>query len=181
MASIHLQFCLKHISPCFTTLYNQMLSLAIGLNLHTFHSRQLQQPLTFCTLYSLVDQLYAKEVYFCSFVIKFNQAFTKYSPDVFNSFYRTVTHGRTSHWIFTRPCSCNASPRFTIEPLHSVASPFFFHYSHPNSLQKICEILIGPEKPPHSLFFRFKQNVRFHFAPFYPSRWNTAKRYMQFQ
>ena len=53
--------------------------------------------------YSLVDQLYAKEVCFCSFVTKPNQASTKYSPDVFNSFYRTVTHGGPSQWISTSP------------------------------------------------------------------------------
>ena len=52
--------------------------------------------------YLLVDQLYANEVYFCSFVTKFNKAFTRYSPDVFNSFYWTAAHGE-SHRIFTSP------------------------------------------------------------------------------
>ena len=40
--------------------------------------------------YLLVDQLYAKKVYFCSFVTKSNQTSTKYSPDAFSSFYRTM-------------------------------------------------------------------------------------------
>ena len=51
-----------------------MLNLAIGLSVDTFHPCQLQQPLQ----YLLVDQLYAKEVYCCSFVTKSNQASTKY-------------------------------------------------------------------------------------------------------
>ena len=71
LACIHFQFCFKHMSPCFTTLYNHMWILAIASNFHTFHPRQL-------------NQLYAKEVYFHRFVTKFNQAFTKYSLDVFN-------------------------------------------------------------------------------------------------
>ena len=40
LASIHFQFCYKYLNPCFTTLYSQMLSLAIGSNFHTFHPRQ---------------------------------------------------------------------------------------------------------------------------------------------
>ena len=52
--------------------------------------------------YLLVDQLYTKEMYFCYFVTKRNQAFTKYLLDVFNSFYRTVTHTHGEfHGIFT--------------------------------------------------------------------------------
>ena len=39
-----------------------------------------QQCLRFYTCSSLVDQLYAKEVYFCSFVTKSDQACIKYSP-----------------------------------------------------------------------------------------------------
>ena len=84
--------------------------------------------------YLLVDQLYVKKVYFCSFVTKSNQAFTKYSPVVFNSFYRTVTHGGLYHRIFTSLPLKHHFPTVHIEPLPSVASPFFF------SLQ--------PSKPP---------------------------------
>ena len=45
----------------------------------------------------LVQLLYAKpkEVYFCSFVTKSYQTCIKYSPNVFNSFYQKVTHGKT--------------------------------------------------------------------------------------
>ena len=41
---------------------------------------------------SLVDQLYKKGVYFYSFVTKSNQASINIHPNVFNSFYRTITH-----------------------------------------------------------------------------------------
>ena len=44
-------------------------------------------PYFLCSI--LVDQLYAKGVYPCSFVTKSNQAWTKYA---FKNFYRTVTH-----------------------------------------------------------------------------------------
>ena len=41
---------------------------------------------------TLVDQLYAKGVYFSSFLTKSNQACTKFHPNAFKNFYRTVTH-----------------------------------------------------------------------------------------
>ena len=83
--------------------------------------------------YLPVDQLYAKEVYFCSFVTKSNQVSTSNSPDVFNSFYRTITHGE-SHRIFTSSPPPNIfSPHFIIEPLPSIASPF---------------VSLQPSKPP---------------------------------
>ena len=46
-------------------------------------------------LYSLLaDQLYTKGVNFCSFVRKSSQAcVSNIHPDVFRSFYQTVTHG----------------------------------------------------------------------------------------
>ena len=40
LVNIHFQLCFKHINLCFTTLCSQMLSLAIGLNFHTFHPHQ---------------------------------------------------------------------------------------------------------------------------------------------
>ena len=125
-------------------------------------------------------------MYFCSFVTKCNQASTKYSPDVFKSFYRTVTHGGF-HGIFKPPpfplsnkVSLHStiepklqelqetppSPHFTVEPLPSVASPFF-SLKTPSPLQKIHNTSIGPGKPPHTLFFCFKQNPLFG-APFSP-------------
>ena len=51
LGSIHFQFCFKCINPCFTMLCNQVLilSIAIGLNCHTFYPRQPKQCLIFCT------------------------------------------------------------------------------------------------------------------------------------
>ena len=61
----------------------------------------------------LVDQLYAKGVYFCSFVTKCNQACTKYSNS-FNSFYRTITHVHD----FSRPQIRLSTPRQHHPPTH---------------------------------------------------------------
>ena len=94
------------MNPCFTTL-----CLALDSNFHTFHPHQPQKPLIFLH-YSVVDQPYEKEVYFYSFVTKSNQPSTKYSSDVFSSFYRTVTH-RESNRIFTSPPLNSVSPCFT--------------------------------------------------------------------
>ena len=100
--------------------------------------------------YLLVDQLYVKKVYFCSFVTKSNQAFTKYSPVVFNSFYRTITHRGLYHRIFTSLPLKHHFPTVHIEPLPSIASPFFFHCSPLSPLQRIYKISIDPDKPPHT-------------------------------
>ena len=54
---------------------------------------------------SLVDQLYVKEVYFCSFVTKSNNLVyyaPNIHPNVFDSFHRTVINGE-SNGIFTCP------------------------------------------------------------------------------
>ena len=40
LASIHFQFCFKYIIPCFTMLYYQILSLAMGSNFHIVHPCQ---------------------------------------------------------------------------------------------------------------------------------------------
>ena len=129
-----------------------MLSFATGSNFHTFDPRQ---PLIFLH-YMLVDQLYAKEVYFCSFVTKSNQTSTKYSPDVLNRFYRIITHGE-SHRIFRSP-----PPSNSIYPHFHVFTAFshfhFFHYNPTSPLQTIQKISTGPNKPPPMLFFRLKQN-----------------------
>ena len=56
---------------------------------------------------SLVDQLYAEGVNFCSFVRKSNQ-------DVFNSFYRTVTGGKFHRIIFKEiDISSNVTAQFS--------------------------------------------------------------------
>ena len=149
LVSIHFQFCFRHMNPYFTTLYNQMLSHAIGLNFDTFHPCQLQQPLQ----YWLVDQLYAKEVYFCSFVTKSNQTSTKYLPVVFNSFYRTAGHGGKSPQALP---SRAEFPYVSLWNCFLLLPPQFFHCSTPNLLQRIYKTSIGLDKSPHKLFFCFK-------------------------
>ena len=96
----------------------------------------------------------------------------KYSPDVFNSFYRTVTHGGTSHRIFTGPpLSCSISASFTKEPLPYVHLPFFFfHYSPPNLLQRIQDF--NRSWRAFSLIV-FPLQTKFPFWRFFPTRWNT--------
>ena len=109
LANNHFEFCFEQMNPRFTTS-----CLALGSNFPTFPPRQPQ--VSHFLYYSLVDQLYEKEVYFYSFVTKSNQASNKYSPDVFSSFYRIVKHGE-SHRIFTSPPSNSVSPCFTKHPL----------------------------------------------------------------
>ena len=75
--------------------------------------------------YLLDDQLYAKEVYFCGFVTKCNQATSKYSPDVFKSFYRTVTYGEL-HQIFTSPPLKRNFPTFHYRTSSFCCLPIFF-------------------------------------------------------
>ena len=83
---------------------------------------RVQQRLMF--LYSsLVDQMYVKEVYFCSFVTKSNQASIKYSPKCISQFLSDC-HTWESHGFFTRPFlqdSNGISPHFT-----------FFRFEPPN-------------------------------------------------
>ena len=71
--------------------------------------------------------------------------------------------------------SGSISPCFTTEPLPSVASPYFFHCSPPSPLQRLYRISIGPDKPPHTLFFCFKKNLLFGDSPISPPCWNTPK------
>ena len=105
-----------------------------------------------------------KEVYFCSFVTKSNQASTRYWPDVFSSFYRMATHGE-SHRILTSPPQTRF-PHISLYELFFLLPPhFFLHYNPPNLPQTIHKISIGPDKAPHTLFFCFKQNSRFRDSP----------------
>ena len=64
--------------------------------------------------------------------------------------------------------SGSISPCFTTEPVPSVASPYFFHCSPPSLLQRLYRISIGPDKPPHTLFFCFKKNLLFGDSPISP-------------
>ena len=81
--------------------------------------------------YLLFDQLYAREVYFCSFVTKSNQASTRYWPDVFSNFWRIAWRVPQD---FHKPSS-NKVLTFHYRNSLSVTSPFF-------SLQ--------PSKPPQN-------------------------------
>ena len=90
--------------------------------------------------YSLVDQLCAKKVYFCSFVTKCNQESTKYSADLFNSFYRTLTHRGPSHRIFTKLPIMQHFPTYHYRNSSICCLYIFFHYSHPSPIQRIHKI-----------------------------------------
>ena len=107
----------SNVKPCNGFEFSHSLSLPTTTTSHFMH-------------FSLVYLLYAKEVYFCSFVTKSNnliQHAPNIYPHVFNSFHRTIIHGE-SHRIFTSPPPSNSvSPNFTIELLPSVAHPIFLH------------------------------------------------------
>ena len=91
------------------------------------------QPATIASHFvhsSLVDELYAKEVYFCNFVTKCNnpvQHAPNIHPNVFNSFNKTVILGE-SNGVFTSPSPSNDfSIHFTMKPLPSVTYLFFLY------------------------------------------------------
>ena len=56
------------------------------------------------------------------------------------------------HYTWRVPQNYYFSPHFIMEPLLSVASPFFLHQNPPNSLQKINKISIDSGQSPHRLF-----------------------------
>ena len=118
----------------------------------------------------LVDQLYTKEVYFCSFVTKSNQASTRYSPDVFNSFHRTATHGEPSHRIFITIPLMQCFPCFTKEPLPFVASPFLFIFSLQPSKSPPKDIQDFNRSCQASSHVIFLVQTKFHFWrwPYFP-------------
>ena len=134
------------MNPCFTTLSNQILNLAIGTNFHTFHLHQPQQPLVFCTTPWLINCMQRK----CISAV-FWQNPIKHPPD-FHQIYLSVSIG-PSHvkgcTEFSKdPLGNNVSPHFTIESHSSVASPFF-HYNPLSLFQTLHKISIGPDEPPH--------------------------------
>ena len=147
----------SNVEPCNRFKFSHISTLLSTIVSHFLH-------------YSVIDQLYAKEVYFCSFVTKSNQTSTKDSPDVFNSFCRTVTHG-DSHRIFTNPLK-QRFPTFHYRTCSFCCLLTFFHYNPPSPLQMIHKISIGPDKP-RTLFFRFKQNSLFGDSPIFSPCWNT--------
>ena len=152
------------MNPCFTTLFYHILPNVKPYNGLFSHISSLLATIAYHFLhYLLVDQLYAKEVYFCSFVTKFNKAFTRYSLNVFNSFYWTAAHGE-SHRIFTSPPQTRF-PHISLQNLFFLLPPHFFHYNPPSPLQTIHKISVGPNKVPHTLFFCFKQNSLFGGSP----------------
>ena len=124
--------------------------------------------------YLVVDQLYTKKVYFCSFVTKSNQATTKYSQYVFSMLYRTITHRGPSHRILTSLPLRQHFPIFHYRTSSFCCLPVSFFIaalqvpSPPNPLSVIYKISIGPDKPPHTLFFCFKKNYFLEIAPFSP-------------
>ena len=96
---------------------------------------------------ALVDQPYAKGVYFCSFVTKSNQACARYSP-------------------------------ISVYKLFLLLSPHFSSLELSRPFQKINRISISSEKPPHTLFFCFKENSFFlKIVPFFPTLELTSKIY----
>ena len=131
--------------------------------------------------YLVVDQLYTKKVYFCSFVTKSNQATTKYSQYVFSMFYRTITHRGPSHRILTSLPLRQHFPIFHYRTSSFCCLPVSFSIaalqvpSPPNPLSFIYKISIGPDKPPHTLFFCFKKNYFFGDSPISPPCWNTPE------
>ena len=77
-------------------------------------------------------------------------------PDVFSSFYRTVPYNFHKPPL---PPSNGVSPNFPTKPL--LLPLIFFDQETPSPLQKMHNISVGLDKPPHMLFFCFKQSSLF--------------------
>ena len=108
LASIHFHFCFERINPCFTTLYSQMLSLAIG-SIFTHFIPISHNSLSFFALLASWSTVYTGSI--------FLQFFHKMQSSI--------------HQICTRciqkslPPQTGLPPHFTIEPLPFVASQIF--------------------------------------------------------
>ena len=91
LASFHFQHCLEYINPRFSMLCHQMFSLATGSN---FHIVIPPAATIYLFVHSLAEQLYAKEVYFCSFVTKSNNPIqcAPIGPQIFSCFHMTIIH-----------------------------------------------------------------------------------------
>ena len=116
LTSIYFQFYSEYRNPCFMVPSNVKLSSGFKFP----HSSTLSATTASHFVHSsLFDQLYAKEMYFCTFVAKCNnpvQHAPNIHPNVFNSFQRTVILGE-SYKIFTSPPPPNGvSTSFTIKP-----------------------------------------------------------------
>ena len=99
---------------------------------------------------------------------KSNQASTKYSPDVFNSFYWTITHGEF-HKIFTSrpppnlpPSLKRGLPLFHCRNVSFCCFPIFFIKIFQAPLKRYS-VSTDLWKPPLMLFFCFRQNTKFPF------------------
>ena len=113
---------------------------------------------------------YAEGVHFLHFWHKIQPSMHQYSPRCIQQFpyvlivLMTHIYGN-SHGIFTSRSPPTQKTR--IEPLLSVASPFFCIRTL--QIQNTNKISISSENPPHTLLFRFKEISFFrrqtHFLP----------------
>ena len=161
LASIHFEHCFKHMNPCFTALYNQMLSLAIGSTFHIFHHNQLQKPLMFCTNFQLINCMQRKCI---SAVLRQNPIkHPRNIHQMYSSVFIGLLHIEDHPTGFSQASpSCTISPHFFLLPPHFL---YFFCYNPPSPLHRIYNILIGPDKPPHMLFSPSNQNFLFGDSP----------------
>ena len=160
------------MNPCFTTLCNQMLSLAMVWDFQIFHLFQPQQPPIFCTTCYLIRCM--QRSVFLQFCDKTQSSIHQILTRCIQQFLQDGHAWRVPQ-NFHRPPSNNVSSHFTIETLLSVASPFFLHYNPPKLPQTIHKISIDPDKVPHTLFFCIKQNSLFRDSPPSISRYKSRR------
>ena len=110
-------------------------------------------------------------MYFCSFVSKSNQTSTKYSPDVYNSFYRTIPY----YFHKTSPSPLKRGfPKFHYKPLRSLASQFF---SSRNSKSPPKDAQYFNRSWQASLHVIFLLQTKFSFRSLiFPPKWNTPSK-----
>ena len=148
----------SNVQPCNGLEFSHISSPLVTTASHSLH-------------YLLFDQLYAREVYFCSFVTKSNQTSTRYWPDVFSSFYRIATHRVPQD--FHKP-TLNKVLTFHYRNSSFCYLPIFF-IANLQAPSKQYTNSIAPDKAPHILFSCFKQNS-LSSPPSIP--WDKSKRHM---
>ena len=84
------------------------------------HFREIKQNLIFCTSHQLIHY-----TNLCSLMARSNQVYTNVHANAFSSLHMTLIHGKSHSTFTSHPTLNGIFPYFTIEPLLSVASPFF--------------------------------------------------------
>ena len=110
-------------------------------------------------------------MYFCSFVIKSNEASSKYSPRCTQQFSYDV-HWWTVPQDFHKPSPIRNFPTFIYRTFFLCWFLLFSALEISKNPLKDIKKLLGSENPSHTSVFRFKQNYFFGRQPLFFPHWN---------